>query len=128
MSHASDNAHDDGGFVSDEDKSSFTNEKDVQEESGVKESEEAHEERMHTPDEPEEPKFDDAFEKGEWSSGPALDFKDRTEDEEEDQWTHSEMEEYEDFLKSIDDAARKKSEAIRAREGKENPKVNELAK
>ena len=70
---------------------------------------------MHTPDEPEEPKIDDAFETVESSSGPASDFKDRGEDEDEDEWTHSEMEEYEDFLKSIDDAVRKKSEAIRAK-------------
>ena len=81
---------------------------------------------MHTPDEPEEPKFDDAFETGEASSGPASHFKDRAEDEDEDEWTHSEMEEYEEFLKWIDDAVRKKSEAIRAKrreKGKGKPKV-----
>ena len=93
--------------MSEEEKSGVTKEKDVEEEQGVKESEEAHKERMHTPDKPEEPKFDDAFETGESSSGPASDFKDRAEDEEEDEWTHSEMEEYEDFLKSIDDAVLK---------------------
>ena len=70
---------------------------------------------MQTPDEPEEPKFHETFETGKSSSGPASDFQDRTEDEEEDEWTHSDMEEYEDLLKTIEDAVRKKSEAIRAR-------------
>ena len=106
--------------MSDEGKS------DAEEESGVKERAEAPEERKHTPDEPEQPKFDDTFETGESSSGPALDSEDRTEDEEEDDWTHSEMEEYKDFLKSIDDEVRKKSEVIRARpheKGKGKQKV-----
>ena len=103
----------------------------MEEESGVKESDEVHEERMHTPDEPEEVKIDDVFETGESSSGPALDFKGRAEDKEEDEWTHSEMEEYEDFLQSIYDAVRKKSEAIRARrreKGKGKPKVKRTEK
>ena len=116
--------------MDDEGKSRVTKEEDV-EESGVKEIKEVPEERMHTPDEPEEPKFDDAFETGESSSGPASDFKDRVEDEDEEEWTHSEMEEYEDFLKSIDDAVRKKSEAIRAKrreKGKEKPKVKRTSK
>ena len=129
-SRVSDDAHDDGRVLDDEQKSGVTREEDV-EESGVKEIEEAHEERMHTPDEPEELKFDDAFETGELSSGPASDFKDPAEDEDEDDWTHSEMEEYEYFLKLIDDAVRKKSEAIRAKrpeKGKENQKFNEPAK
>ena len=89
----SDDAHNDGGVLDDEGKSGVTKEEDV-EESGVKETEEVHEERMHTPDKPEEPKFDSALETGESSSGPASDFKDRAEDEDEDEWTHSEMEEY----------------------------------
>ena len=117
--------------MSDEDKSSVTKEEDVKEESGAEESDEAHKERMHTPDEPEEPKIDDAFETGESSSGPASNFKDRTEDEEEDEWPHSEMEENEDLLKTMNDAVRKKSEAIRARrrkKGKKNRKVNDPAK
>ena len=116
--------------MDDEEKSGVTNEEDV-EESGVKEIEDVHEERTHTPDEPREPKFDDAFETGESSSGPASDFKDRAENEEEDKWTHSEMEEYEDFLKSIDDAVRKTSEAIRAKrreKGKGKPKVKRTGK
>ena len=75
-SRVSDDAHDDGGVLSDEEKSGVMKDKDSEEESGVKESDEVHEERMHTPDEPEEPKFDDAFETGESSSGPASDFKD----------------------------------------------------
>ena len=130
-SRVSDDAHNDGGVLSDEGKSGVTKEKDVEEESVVKESDEVHEERMHTPDEPEEPKFNDAFETGESSSGPASDFKDCAEDEEQDEWTHSEMEEYEDFLKLIDHAVRKKSEAIRARrreKGKGKPKVERTAK
>ena len=118
-SRVSEDAHDDGGVLDDEGKS------------GVKEIVEVHEEIMHTPDEPEEPKFDDAFETGESSSRPASDFKDRAEDEDEDEWTHSEMEEYEDFLKRMDDAVPKKSEAIRARrreKGKGKPKVKQTSK
>ena len=129
-SRVSDDAHDDGGILDDEGKSGVTKEEDV-EESGVKEIEEVHEEGMHTTHELEEPKFDDAFETGESSSGPASDFKDRAADEEEDEWTHSEMEEYEGFLKAIDDAVRKKSEAIRARrreKGKGKQKIRRTGK
>ena len=57
--------------MSDEEKSGVTKEKDIEGESGVKESDEAHKERMHTPDKPEEPNFDDAFKTGESSWGPA---------------------------------------------------------
>ena len=114
--------------MDDEGKSGVTN---VKEESGVKEIEEVEEQRMHTPDKPEEPKFDDAFDTGESSSGPASDFKDRAEDEEEDEWTHLETEEYENFPKSLDDAVRKKREAIRARrreKRKGKPKVKRTSK
>ena len=116
--------------MDDEGKSGVTKEEDV-EESGVEEIEEVHQQRMHTPNEPEEPKFDDAFETGESSSGPASDFKDRAEDEDEDEWTQSEMEEYEDYLKLIDDAVQKKSEAIRAKrreKGKGKPRVKRTSK
>ena len=126
----SDNAHHDGGVLDDKGKSGVTKKEDVKE-SGVKEIEEVQEERMHTPDEPEEPKFDDAFPTGESSSGPASDFKDRPEDEDEDEWTHSEMEEYNDFLKSMDGAVWNRSEAIRAKRrerGKGKPKVKRTSK
>ena len=117
--------------MSDENKLGVTEEQDVEEESGVKKSDEAHKGRVHTSDEPEEPKFDDAFETGESSSHPPSDFRDRAEDEEEDEWTHSEMEEYEDLLKWINDAVQRKGEAIRGRgprKGKENRQSNKSSK
>ena len=80
----SDDAHDDGDVLDEEGKSGVMKEDDV-EKSGVKAIDGVQEERMHTPDEPEEPKYDDAFETGESSSGPASDFKDRAEDEDEDE-------------------------------------------
>ena len=119
-----------GGVLDDEGKAGITKEEDV-EESGVKEIEEVHEERMHAPDKPEEPKFDDTFETGESSSGPASDFKDRAGGQDEDKWRHSEMEEYEDFLNAINDAVRKKSEQIRAKhreKGKGKLKVKRTSK
>ena len=115
--------------MGDKHKSSVTKEKYPEEESGVKESEEAHKERMHTPDEPEELKFDDAFETSESPSGPASDFKDGAEDEEKDEWTRSETEEYEDFLKSMPCPRKaKRSQRGVARKGKENRMSNEPAK
>ena len=86
---------------------------------------------MHTRDKPDELKFDDSFETGVWSWGPVSDFKDRTEDEEEDKWMSLEMKSAKTFSnESTMQCGRgeKRSERGVARNGKENRKLNEPAK
>ena len=86
---------------------------------------------MHTPDKPEKLTFDDTFQNGVSSFGPVSDFKDCTEDEEEDKRTPSEVK----STKTSSNRAtmhcgrkEKRSERGVVRKGKENRKLNEPAK